>query len=462
MRAPVLIEHRYEPWGVLRGIFTGPVSRASQLLVAGPAGTGKSRAALEKVHLALLKYPGARAIAVRKTAVSLTSTGLVTYTKQVAAEAIKGGLVTWYGGSVSESAGFRYSNGSFLAVGGMDKPTKIMSSEYDLAYVQEATELNVTDWESIDTRLRNGVMPYQQLLADCNPDAPHHWLKLRCDEKLTQSLNSRHEDNPVLFNRDGSMTERGQAYIARLDALTGVRYKRLRKGEWVAAEGQVYEQWDSAIHLVDHFDPPADWERYWSIDFGFTNPFVCQFWAEDHDGNLYLYREIYKTQRTVDEHAQQILALVTEPVPGAEQIEGEKLATALRAGRRRWTEPRPAKIICDHDAEGRATLHRELNLPTSPARKDVIDGIQAVQRRLRDRKLYIMRDTLVERDEDLYGAGHPVCTEQEVLSYVWAFKGVSDPKIQEEPKKEDDHGMDALRYLVVAREKGRTTVRFLD
>jgi phage terminase large subunit len=115
----------------------------------------------------------------------------------------------------------------------MDKSTKIMSSEYDMIYVQEATELTEEDWESLTTRLRNGIMPYQQLMADCNPSHPQHWLKLRCDRGATLLLESRHEDNPSIT----------PAYIAKLDALTGVMKLRLRYGRWAAAEGMVYESW---------------------------------------------------------------------------------------------------------------------------------------------------------------------------------------------------------------------------
>jgi predicted transcriptional regulator len=39
------------------------------------------------------------------------------------------------------------------------------------------------------------------------------------------------------------------------------------------------------------------------VDFGYTNPFVMQWWAEDPDGRLYLYREIYRTRRLVEDHA---------------------------------------------------------------------------------------------------------------------------------------------------------------
>ena len=46
---------------------------------------------------------------------------------------------------------------------------------------------------------------------------------------------ARHEDNPMLFKRDGTPTAFGTEYLDALDQLTGPRYKRLRCGLWVAA-----------------------------------------------------------------------------------------------------------------------------------------------------------------------------------------------------------------------------------
>jgi predicted O-methyltransferase YrrM len=56
-----------------------------------------------------------------------------------------------------------------IVVVGLDKAQKVMSSEYDVIFVQEAIELTVDDWEALTTRLRNGKISFQQLLADCNP-----------------------------------------------------------------------------------------------------------------------------------------------------------------------------------------------------------------------------------------------------------------------------------------------------
>ena len=303
-------------------------------------------------------------------------------------------------------------------VGGMDKPIKIMSSEYDVVYVQEATELTENDWESLTTRLRSYKVSFQQLLADCNPDTPTHWLKRRADLGQTVMLESRHEDNPILFDDDGQITPRGADYMSKLDALTGPRYHRLRRGLWVAAEGVIYDEWDPAVHLIDQSPIPDDWNRYWTVDFGYTNPFVLQCWAVDPEGRLILYREIYHTKRLVEDHARQILDLVAP--------DGV------------WLEPKPVAIFCDHDAEGRATLDKILGRSTSPAIKAVLDGIQWTQSRIRAGRLLIMRDARVERDHELADANLPTCTAEELPGYIWA-----DGKTKEQPVKENDHGADA-------------------
>ncbi|MEU2510556.1 phage terminase large subunit [Streptomyces syringium] len=447
------LAHVYQPYGTAQDVMH---CRAPEVLMSGPAGTGKSRACMEKLHLLALLNPRMRGLIVRKTLASLGSTALVTWREWVAREALDSGVVRWYGGSPQESPQYRYDNGSVITIGGMDKSSRIMSSEYDVCYVQEATELTETDWEAITTRLRNGKISFQQLMADCNPDVPHHWLKRRCDSGKTVMLNCRHEDNPILFTGD-ELTERGRDYIGKLDALTGVRYQRLRRGLWVAAEGLIYEDFSPTLHLVDPFLIPQDWTRWWTVDFGFTNPFVLQMWAEDPDGRLFLYKEIYRTRRLVEDHARHALRLVQRCAECCEDARSEHDCHTCSGCRLEWTEPRPRAVICDHDAEDRATLERHLGMSTSPAKKSVSDGIQAAQSRLKIAgdgrpRLFLMRGALAERDEGLADVKRPVSTEEEITGYVWDQKPGKPPK--ETPVKENDHGMDALRYMVAERDLG--------
>ncbi len=442
--APVVV--RFEPRGAARDMMR---TTDKVVLLSGAAGTGKSTPALMKLHLACLQVPKLRALVVRKTLVSLTASTLVTYREKVAPEALAAGIVKFHGGSQQEAASFRYSNGSRLVVGGCDKATSFLSTDYDMCFADEAIELSVDDIQIIDTRLRNGRLPYQQFLLATNPDRPTHHLKLRADAGNLLMLYSKHEDNPLLY-QDGQWTERGRTYLDRLDTLTGARYQRLRWGRWVSSEGIVYEAWDPSVHVVDRFVPPESWTRWHVIDWGYTNPFVWQEWAEDGDGRLYLIREIYRTRRLVEDHARHVLRLCTEDgTPGG-----------------RWTVPKPRAIIADHDAEDRATWERHFGMSCSAAIKGVTEGIQAVQARMKVAddgrpRIFLMRDALVERDEELVEAGKPTCAEQEVDGYVWepAKPGKAE---KETPIKANDHSLDCVRYLCAEVDQGaRPRVRIL-
>jgi phage terminase large subunit len=433
----VITTRVYEPRGACRESF---LSRAPELLLAGPAGTGKSRALLEKIHYMSMLNAGMRSLLVRKTRASLQSAALVTWRTQVINEALLAGDVEYYGGSAKEH-GYYYRNGSVVVTGGMDKDRKVMSTEFDVVYVQEAVELLESDWEALLSRLRNNAVSFQQICGDTNPDVPTHWLNQRPTIRMYHSV---HTDNPVLYE-DGMLTPSGSEYIDKLRALTGVRRQRLLEGKWVAAEGIIYEDFSPAVHLVssvevgegeelDHAGVPLSWTRYWSVDFGTTNPFVCQHWAEDHDGRLYLYREFYRTNRTVHQHALDILAVVAPEENGV----------------RVWREPKPRAIICDHDLGERLQLESDLGLSTVAAHKDVIPGIQAVSQRFTvgvdgRSRLYLRRDALVRRDRSLADRKLPLCTQDEIPGYVW-------DGTKEKPVKEDDHGCDAMRYMVAYRD----------
>jgi phage terminase large subunit len=454
---------RYEPRGAALQALR---SKAPEILLSGAAGTGKSVAALNKIHLACLSKPKVRSLIVRKTHASLTASTLVTFREKVAKEAIEAGALHFYGGSAQEPPAYRYANGSVIIMGGLDRATRLLSTEFDLAFVDEAIEVTDEDLDTIVSRLRNGVLSYQQLLMATNPGPPTHHLKQRADAGRCLLLYSKHEDNPRLYQH-GEWTEYGLTYLARLDSLTGARYHRMRWGKWVSAEGQIYEAYDESVHLVDPRPIPEGWTRWWTVDFGFTNPFVLQCWAEDPDGRLFLYREIYRTRRLVEDHAKHILRLVRRCLVCCESKASDHDCHNCKACRLEWTEPRPRAVICDHDAEDRATLERHLGMGTAAAKKSVSDGIQAVQSRLKTQgdgrpRLFILRDALAEEDPELEAAKKPTCTQDEITGYVWAVKPGNAGGLKEEPLKENDHGMDALRYMVAERDLGgRPRVRVL-
>lgn len=412
----------FQPFGAAR---TAWRSRRREVLLSGPAGTGKSRLWLEKLHYCADKYPHMRGIIVRKTRQSITQTAMVTYEQKVLPEGWLGNLIHFR----TQEQEYRYPNGSILAVGGIDKPSKIMSSEWDFIYVMEATELSDDDLESLTTRLRNGVMPYQQLGLDCNPGPPTHWLKQRCDRGVTLMLESRHEDNP-------SVTPE---YLATLDALTGVRYLRLRKGIWAAAEGLVYEEWNPAIHKVTRAQLTArgvlaeDGTLNRSVvkrvlaasDFGWTNPGTLQVYALDGDGRVYLVYEVYQTQRTIDWW----------------------IGKARNIHERFGFEC----LICDPAEPSYIEQYRKSRINAVAAINDIAPGIDALKSRLRVAgdgrpRFFVYEHALAERDDTRVEAHQPYCFEQEILEYVWPKSKDGQP-VKEVPVKINDHAMDTARYF---------------
>lgn len=412
----------YQPQGVhLDAMYAHEI----EVLEEGPAGTGKSLCLLNKIHALAEKYDGMRGLILRKTRASLTESGLVTFEREVVPPARLRDF-----GNVQRRMrqSYHYPNGSEIVVGGIDLSSRIMSTQYDIIYAQEATELTEADWEDATTRLRNNVMPYQQIMADCNPQSPAHWLNQRCNKGLTRRILTRHTDNPALYDVTAKdWTPFGREYRAKLSRLTGAREARLNRGIWAAAEGLVYETYDPLIHLIDADAVPMPRRTFAAVDWGYTNPGVIGVWREDGDGRLYRVCEHYMTGRTIN---------------GWIAVAGAIKETY-----------RPEAFICDPSEPGNIAEFNRARLHAIPAINDIALGIQKVQERLAfagdgKPRIYLVRDALVERDESLAAMGEPTCTEQEFESYVWP-KDASGKAKKETPVDAYNHGMDQLRYVVM-------------
>ncbi len=318
----------------------------------------------------------------------------------------------------------RFPNGSVIRVGGLDdaeRVDKILGDEYLHIFINEATQVS---WETVAkvlTRLSQSIPgAVRKLILDCNPKGPRHWLHQVGVQHILPDPDSRKAvplpdasawarlhwtpyDNPYL----------PEDAIRTLEALPGIMRRRMLLGEWCNNEGMVYDGFDPEIHGFDRLPEGSEqWKRIRSIDFGYTNPFCCLWGAVDGDGRLWVYRELYERGKRADELAPRILQ--------AEGGIGETVA-----------DP--------EDAEARAVL-ASAGLPTTPARKAVIPGIQAVQRRL------AMAGDSRPR---LMVSSHCPNLVNEFYEYRWEEHrdGRND---REAPRKEHDHAMDALRYMVMA------------
>jgi phage terminase large subunit len=360
---------------------------------------------------------------VRKTRASMSTTVLQTWEDEVL---VGRASVVKAGAGRDQRRTYTFPNGSTVDVAGLDKPERLMSSQYDFIFCFESTELTLNDYEMLTTRLTGQATPYQQIVLDCNPASDKHWLMQLVRAGKMHRFPSRLEDNPRWHDGE-NWTPRGLDLIERLGNLSGVRRARLFEGKWVAAEGQIYGLWSELVHVIDYRELPREWRRIRVIDFGYTNSFVCMWMALSPDDEVYVYREIGGPKRTV--------------------AEWHPLIEALSAG-----ETYEA-TVADHDAEDRATLER-LGIITIAADKAVMPGIQGVQERLKVRgnlrpRLFVMRDSIKTDqpylDQEVRAAGLAASFREEVDGYVWAKTPDGKPS-KEEPLKVNDHYCDALRY----------------
>lgn len=161
------------------------------------------------------------------------------------------------------------------------------------------------------------------------------------------------------------------------------------------------------------------------VDWGFTNPGVILMGLLDWDTRLYIVREHYRTQKTID-------WWIAEAKKLKEEFNVEAFA-------------------CDPSEPAYIEQFKRAGLNAVKGFNGVAPGIDLVKQRLQKAadgrpRLLFSRNALIARDLELAESKRPTCTAEEIESYVWNTTG--GQKKGEEPVKEDDHGLDALRYLI--------------
>lgn len=474
---PVAAEPRFIVRGAGKRLWTEWQQHREMLLV-GAAGTAKSMSVAFWVDAMCRTHPGLRVLVFRKTRVSLTESWMQTFKKALLDPSLY--LMSEYGedppldvvtetraylharsgylfqgASDSHRRSYDYRNGARIVLGGMDNPTKLFSTEYDLAYCNECNELTLGEWESIRRALRNRVIDWHPMIGDCNPDHPGHWLLARCKAGQTAEFKAPHTDNPWITG-----TDTGRQYLQDLDRqLTGVRRKRLLLGEWAGAEGQVYEQFDPSVHIVEgtlHQDNAVG--RWWltladrkvemrrfvaAQDWGYTNPGTFQLWGLDPDGRLYLLREWYHTGWRLDQWAD-----VAEECHKKYKVNPIVCDSAA-----------PESIDAFNDRLGLAG-NRDAPRIAIAANKEVQAGIDHVRDRLAIQddglpRLFILSNALAHKpdpvlsgEDVLASAQRPVCLADEIPQYV--NREIKEDDVdtrRDDPLKKNDHGCDAMRYV---------------
>ena len=373
--------------------------RGHEVLLAGGADTGKTMTCLMKIDAMCRLYPGAHMLLVRRHRSDMKDTVVQSLVENVWGGNEEDVAVRRIGGV--NPIEFHYHNGSIIRLRGMDDGSKALGGEYDMIFVSQAEELSESNWNTLCTRAtgRSGITPYPQILADANPGPPNHFLINRNSLHVIKAL---HVHNPTIYDQDtGDMLSESKLRMDALLALTGIERRRLLHGEWCAAEGLIYDDFLTQAHVTPSL--PKGKARLLAIDFGFRHPIVCQWWHVDPNDRMTMTREFYYTDFIVEDLARIIQHFTKR---GGEYI---------------------TDIICDHDAEDRATLERHLGMSTTPALKgpnSIRAGIDMVKARLRARlndkpMLQFHQDALLSVDAVLRERRWPISTENEFGLYAW-------------------------------------------
>lgn len=295
------------------------------------------------------------------------------------------------------------------------------------AYGDEITTLP----EQFFTQLLGRMsVPGAQLFGTTNPDNPAHWLKKKFLDRIGQlpdwrRFQFRLADNPSLTRR----------YIDSISAeFTGLWYRRFILGEWVAAEGAIYPDWDADRHVVAWESLPQMARLIGvGIDYGTTNATAALMLglSAEVDVRGRPGRRLY----LVDEWRH-------DPAASSVRLTDAQQSERLRAWLATPHLPyahglRPEWIVIDPAAASfKVQLHHDGLTGLADADNDVAYGIRTTA--------------------SLLGSGQLLVSDRckgfvdEVPGYSWDPKATE--KGDDKPLKVADHSLDAGRYIITTTE----------
>lgn len=282
---------------------------------------------------------------------------------------------------------------------------RIQGSTLALAYVDEITLIPQGFFKMLLSRLS---VSGAQLFGTCNPDSPFHWLKTDFLDKEGLNLTKWKftlEDNP-------SLTE---DYIKNLKAeYSGLWYKRYIEGDWVLAEGTVYDFFDESDHIINL--PPGPAEYYIiGMDYGTHNPtaFTMIGYNRKFYPNIWLEKEYYYDSKKYNRQKTD-----TDYVEDLKDFIGNRIIRAI------YIDPSAASLKAEMQRQGISNIYDSDN--------DILNGIRFQSKLMANGTFKICKNC--------------VNTIREFQTYRWDEK--VSLKGEDKPIKENDHALDSLRYAL--------------
>lgn len=183
----------------------------------------------------------------------------------------------------------------------------LWTEEMDLGVIESARLDGIWWTECTREALLSALQPRMAaksgfMLMDYVPRLAWHKLKIRIPSEQPKAdvyhqryrmIDNQHNLGPGEIKRQRAVMSKKEAAI-RID------------GEEGSSFGVVYPEFDPDLHVCKPFKIPKDWPRWRVVDFGFSDPTVCLWFALSPNETAYVYREHYVRSQGVKYHANMI------------------------------------------------------------------------------------------------------------------------------------------------------------
>ncbi len=295
---------RFEPNEKQKRFF---LARERYVAYGGARGGGKSWAVRVKAVLLALGWPGIRLLLVRRSYGELEENHIRPL------RALLGELAVYRDADKTLS----FPNGSRLRFGycdGEDDVLRYQGQEYDVIFLDEATQLTEYQFQTFKGCLR-GVNEFpKRIYVTCNPGGVGHaWVK-RLFLERDYRAGERPEDHvfiPADVYDNTALMASDPEYAARLESLPFELREAWLRGNWDVFAGQFFPEWDRGVHVCAPFDMPSHWRRYVTLDYG-MDMLAAYLIAVDEQGRAYVAAEVYEGRDLGEGHGGLIISEAAE------------------------------------------------------------------------------------------------------------------------------------------------------